>query len=208
MAATVVLALTLVAFAALRSDSPRIALYFCSGLAVIFAVFLGLGHLVTWAARRMKRPRRPELALAVGNLGAPGGLTRTVVLSLGSGLSLLVAVALADASLVHELQGRIPEEVAQLLRPRPAQRRSGRADQVSSPVRCRDLRSRLPPCCAASIVKLKDKAPEDMKVPPEAQWVLGRRPWPFLCRRGAGRIQGRRRRVVAQGLCWRAAGLL
>ena len=44
----------------------------------------------------MPRPRRPELALAIGNLGAPGGLTRSVVLSLGAGLSLLVAVALVD----------------------------------------------------------------------------------------------------------------
>ena len=34
-------------------------------------------------ARRVPRPRRPELALAIGNLGAPGGLTRSVVLSLG-----------------------------------------------------------------------------------------------------------------------------
>ena len=47
----------------------------------------------------------PELALAIGNLGAPGGLTRSVVLSLGAGLSLLVAVALADASLVQRAAG-------------------------------------------------------------------------------------------------------
>ena len=58
----------------------------------------------------MPRPRRPELALAIGNLGAPGGLTRSVVLSLGAGLSLLVTVALVDRSIVAELTDRLPEE--------------------------------------------------------------------------------------------------
>ena len=58
----------------------------------------------------MPRPRRPELALAIGNLGAPGGLTRSVVLSLGAGLSLLVTVALVDRSIVAELTGRLPED--------------------------------------------------------------------------------------------------
>ena len=171
VAATVVLALTLVAFAALRSDSPRIALYFCSGLAVIFAVFLGLGHLVTWAARRMQRPRRPELALAVGNLGAPGGLTRSVVLSLGSGLSLLVAVALADASLVHELQGRMPEKSPNyFVLDMPKGDLEGLISLVTREVPGAEIEAA--PMLRGRIVKLKDKAPEDMKVPPEAQWVL------------------------------------
>ena len=58
----------------------------------------------------MPRPRRPELALAIGNLGAPGGLTRSVVLSLGAGLSLLVTVALVDRSIIDELTSRLPEE--------------------------------------------------------------------------------------------------
>ena len=57
----------------------------------------------------MPRSRRPSLALAIGSLGAPGGLTRAVVVSLGSGLSLLVAVALVDASIVNELHGRLPK---------------------------------------------------------------------------------------------------
>ena len=48
-------------------------------------------------APRCRGRALPELALALGNLGAPGGSTRSVVLSLGAGLSLLVAVALANA---------------------------------------------------------------------------------------------------------------
>ena len=42
--------------------------------------------------------------------GSPDGLTRSVVLSLGTGLSLLVAVALSNAALVDDLQERLPEQ--------------------------------------------------------------------------------------------------
>ena len=80
---TVGLASLLGLFAVLSSDSRTIALYFCGGLILVFAVFLALGTAVTWVARRIPRSRRPELALAIGSLGAPGGLTRSVVLSLG-----------------------------------------------------------------------------------------------------------------------------
>ena len=77
-----------------------------SGCIVVFAVFYGARHVVdvggaphaAAAACRSWRSR-------IGNLGAPGGLTRSVVLSLGAGLSLLVAVALADASIVQRADG-------------------------------------------------------------------------------------------------------
>src|SRR5690606_33788088 len=109
IAATIAVGLLLLALAILSSDSKRIALYFCAGAAGLLILFAALGSGVTRLARLMPRPRRPSLALALGSLGAPGGLTRAVVLSLGSGLSLLVAVALVDASIVSELDGRVPK---------------------------------------------------------------------------------------------------
>lgn len=107
--ATVCVAAALLALSVLASDTRKIALFFCGAIAAIFALFFALGWLVSWVARRLPRSKTPELALAVGNLGAPGGLTRSVVLSLGSGLSLLMAVALADSSIVNELRDRLPE---------------------------------------------------------------------------------------------------
>jgi putative ABC transport system permease protein len=109
IAATVAVGLFLLALAVLSSDSKRIAVYFCAGAAGILMLFALLGGGVTRLARALPRPRRPSLALALGSLGSPGGLTRAVVLSLGSGLSLLVAVALVDASIVSELSGRVPK---------------------------------------------------------------------------------------------------
>jgi putative ABC transport system permease protein len=171
IAATLAVAAALILFAVLTSESTRIALYFCGGLIVVFAVFFALGAAVTWVARRLPRSRVPELALAVGNLGAPGGLTRSVVLSLGAGLSLLVAVALANTSLVQELQERLPTDspdyfvldvtkddfaaISDLIK-----RHVPGAVLDEAPM----LRGRL--------IRLNDVPVEDVKAPPEAQWVL------------------------------------
>lgn len=168
---TVLAGAALLGFAVLMSDQRKLALYFCGGLLLVFAVFIGLGSLVTYLARRAPRPRTPELALAIGNLGAPGGLTRSVVLSLGAGLSLLVAVALADASLVKELTGRLPERSpSYFLLDVPkndyatiqalAEQETPGAHLVEAPM----LRGRL--------IALKGRNVEEIKAPAEAQWVL------------------------------------
>src|SRR6185436_16741607 len=164
-------ALLLAGLAILTAESPSLAFYYCLGVVGVFAVFVGLGNGIAWAARRVPRPRRPELALAIRNLGAPGGLTRSVVLSLCTALSLLVTVALVDSSIINELTSRLPEESpnsfvldikrteidafhALVTREVPA------AKIAEAPM----LRGRL--------VKLGDRLAEQVKAPPEVQWVL------------------------------------
>ena len=169
--ATIATAALLVGFAVLSSDSKRIAFYFCGALAVIFAVFLGLGSAVTVLARRSPRPRLPELALAIGNLGAPGGLTRSVVLSLGTGLSLLVAVALANASLVSELKERLPTRSPDYF--------VLDVTKEDFPAITEFVQRDIPaavleeaPMLRGRIVRFNDTPVEEINAPPEAQWVL------------------------------------
>jgi putative ABC transport system permease protein len=171
IAATVIVGLALLALAVLSSDSKRIALYFCAGAAGLLVLFTGLGTAVTHLARRLPRPRSPSLALAVGSLGAPGGLTRAVVVSLGSGLSLLVAVALVDASIVNELDGRVPKNspnffVLDLPRNDAAGFRALVEKQVPGAV------INQAPMLRGRIVGLGDRPIEGMRPPPEAAWVL------------------------------------
>ncbi len=169
--ATLGVAAALVAFAMLTSDSKSIAIYFCVGLVVVFAVFYGLGTMVTWTARRLPRPRIPELSLALGNLGAPGGLTRSVVLSLGAGLSLLVAVALADASLVRELQERLPTNSPDyFVLDVPKEDYDAMSALIQRQVPGAVLEEA--PMLRGRLVRLNDVPVEDVKAPPEAQWVL------------------------------------
>jgi putative ABC transport system permease protein len=168
---TLAAALLLAAVAVLTSEAPKLALYYCLGVVGVFAVFLGLGSAIAWGARRMKRPRQPELALAIGNLGAPGGLTRSVVLSLGAGLSLLVTVALVDRSIIAELTDRLPEESPNYF---VLDVKRSEIDALHALVakEAPAGRVREAPMLRGRIVKLGDRAADTVKAPPEAQWVL------------------------------------
>ncbi len=171
IAATIAAALALAAFAILNADAKKIAIYFCLGLVLVFAVFIGLGSLVTRIAQRMRRSRNPELALAIGNLGAPGGLTRSVVLSLGTGLSLLVAVALADASIVSELNGRLPVNSPNYFVLDINKSEIGAFTKTVTDI-APDARIDDAPMLRGRLVRLAGVPVEEIKAPPEAQWVL------------------------------------
>ena len=171
IAGTVAAALAVLLLALATSDSQRIALYFCLAIAGIFAVFAGLGSLIAWAARRAPRPRRPELALAVADIGAPGGLTRSIVLSLGSGLSLLVAVALSDASIVDELKSRLPANSPNFF---VLDVPSRDIDGFTALVKREAPQAHInqAPMLRGRIVRLGDRPAEQVKVDARAQWVL------------------------------------
>ncbi|MFA5949329.1 MAG: FtsX-like permease family protein [Hyphomicrobium sp.] len=169
--ATVLVACALLSFAVLMAESQRIALYFCGGLVLVFAIFAGLGALVTRVARRAPRFRLPELRLAIANLGAPGGLTQSVVLSLGAGLSLLVAVALTDNSLVSELRSRLPQTSPNyFVLDIPKADYAGLEELVRKEVPGATVVDA--PMLRGRLVSLKGLNVELMRVPPEAQWVL------------------------------------
>jgi putative ABC transport system permease protein len=110
------------------------------------------------------------LRLALANLHRPGAPTAQIVLSLGIGLTVLVAVALVEANLSHEVETKVPAEApafffidiqpdqlagfAELVRATPG----ARFDQV--------------PMMRARITRLNGLPVEEAAVAPEAQWVL------------------------------------
>ncbi len=171
IAATVLMALALAALAILGSESRSLAAYFCAGLATVFVIFPALGSALAAIARRLPRPRRPEMALALGAIGAPGGLTRSVVLSLGAGLSLLTTVALIDAGIVNELRTRLPADAPDyfLIDIPPAER-----DALEAFIKRQEPAAvtRMAPMLRGRLVSLKGKPVEQINAPPEAQWVL------------------------------------
>src|SRR5262249_53640511 len=117
------------------------------------------------------RPRRPELALALGNIGAPGALTRSVVLSLGAGLSLLVTVALVDHGIVAELTDRLPQESPSyfVLDLKPAEIAEFQAMVThEAPL----AKVAIAPMLRGRLVQLGGRPAEQVSAAPEAQWVL------------------------------------
>ncbi|MGE0698711.1 MAG: ABC transporter permease [Hyphomicrobiaceae bacterium] len=171
MLATVALAVALATLAIVTSDSRLVAVWFLVGITAVLVVFPALGGLIAYVARRMPRPRQPSLALALGNLGAPGGLTRSVVLSLGAGLSLLTGVALVDSSIVTELESRLPRNSPNYFLldiPQNELIQLERTVTRASP----DARLAEAPMLRGRLVALAGKPVEEIKAPPEAQWVL------------------------------------
>ncbi len=166
-----IVAALLVGFATVVSGGPRLALGFVGGVLAILLLFWGIGFAITWLAGRMPRPRRPEIALALTGLAAPGGLTRSVVLSLGAGLSLLVAVALVDAALVNELQGRMPANSPDYFAVDIAKRdRAAFEHQILKLAPGTTVETA--PMLRGRIIRLNGTLATDAKIDPRAAWVL------------------------------------
>ena len=106
---TVVVAAGLAALVALSATDRGVALWYAAGAAGSFAVFSGAGALIVAGARRLRRPHRIIPRLAFANFCGRGAPTARVVLSLGIGLTVLVAVALVQASLSGEIEGVVAE---------------------------------------------------------------------------------------------------
>lgn len=170
-AAVAAVAAALLGAALISSDTPRIAAGFAAAVIVNLVLFAGLGALVTRLARRAPRIPFLPLSLAVRSIGAPGGLTGSVILSLGTGLSLLVALALINASVTSELSGRLPERSPDyFLLDIPKSSYQDLAKFVTARVPGASVEQA--PMLRGRLVKLNGQPVETIKPPADAQWVL------------------------------------
>lgn len=95
----------------LLSASDRgFAAWFVGGALATLLALRGGAALLTAVARRLPRPANAAARLVITNLHRPGAATPKVVMSLGLGLSVLVAVALIEGNLSRQINERLPEE--------------------------------------------------------------------------------------------------
>lgn len=106
LAAALCLALAVLGFA---TDQRLVLIYMGATLAAFF-VLRAASFLIVAGARRAPRARSVALRLAIGNIHRPGALTPSVVLSLGLGLALLVALTLIDGNIRAELDQSVPRK--------------------------------------------------------------------------------------------------
>ncbi|MCG6856574.1 MAG: ABC transporter permease [Salaquimonas sp.] len=105
------IAVGLAALAALAiglSDNRMLALTFIAAMTFAFILLRLVALGVQWLARRAPRPRSTVWAMAIGNIHRPGALTGPVILSLGLGLALIVALTLIDGSLRRQVTDNLP----------------------------------------------------------------------------------------------------
>jgi putative ABC transport system permease protein len=164
-------AIALAAFTVFTSDSRGIAAWFVLGAVGAFLAFPLLARLLMLAAARAGKPRLAGLRLALANLHRPGAPTPIVMLSLGLGLTVLVATALIEGNLREQLTKRIPSDapafffvdiqssqIADFEKAIAGIPGAGSLDKVPS------LRGR--------IVKLGGRPVNEVAVPPEARWAV------------------------------------
>ena len=110
IAGTALAAAALAGIAVATAPRPDIALGFVLGAPAALAIFRAAAALVVILARRTRPRRLPALRLALSNLGRPGAPTVPVAMSLGTGLAVLIAIALVEGNLAAQISEQRADE--------------------------------------------------------------------------------------------------
>lgn len=165
------LVLLLVALALFTANEISFGLWFVLGTLAAFGVMRGAGILVARIAAALPRPRSPGARLAQGNLYRPGAATGSVVLSLGLGLTLLVAIALVERNLEAQVTQRLPDEAPAFffvdIQPDQVAEFTSLVTAVPGTADLREV-----PSMRGRISRIKGIAAEDYPVKPEGRWAL------------------------------------
>ncbi|SLN47979.1 FtsX-like permease family protein [Aquimixticola soesokkakensis] len=104
----------LVAMAVVFTGSTRLAVWFCAGVVVSFGVLLGLSAAIRFFARRLSQVgfvrKRFALRAALASIAASPAETRSVVLSLGLGLTVLCAIGQVDSNIRGAITRDLPDK--------------------------------------------------------------------------------------------------
>jgi putative ABC transport system permease protein len=171
------LALAALALAALAaailafSPDRRLALIYLGAVLAGYVLLRGISFAVMALARALPHGRPFELRLALANIHRPGALTPSVVLSLGLGLALLVALTLIDGNIRAQLQqGRIGETPSFFFLNVPKSQTDGFLSFLREEVPEGKIES--VPMLRGRIVRVKDQRAEEVKPKPDAAWAL------------------------------------
>ncbi len=171
LAAAIVAAALTAGLAVFFAYDRRIALMFVVAIAGAFLLLRLVGWLVMRGARMAPRPRSTEWRFAIGNIHRPGALTASVVLSLGLGLTLLVAIALIDGSLRRQLTGAMPDNGPSFFfLDVPSAEQTRFTDFLAKEVPGGTIES--VPMLRGRIVSVAGVKAADLKPAPDQAWVL------------------------------------
>jgi putative ABC transport system permease protein len=155
-------------------DKP-FALWFVGGVTVAFALFFGAALSLSAVAKRLLRTRlarwRASLRLALANLCRPGAPTTSVVLSLGFGVTVLVAVAAIEANLGRTLNDDLSDSAPTFffIDIQPSQLNAFTQIVEAIPG---EHKLTYAPMLRARITKLNGQKPNLSQIQPDVRWVL------------------------------------
>jgi putative ABC transport system permease protein len=155
----------------LSFDDRRITSYYLGGLVLSFIVLFVLAQAITRIAAVAPKPSSALWRHAIANLHRPGSAAASVILALGLGLTLFVALALVDRSITGELRASIPERA-------PAffflDVRNGDLVKFTGTLQGRDGITAIDnaPMLRGRIVKVNDTPAEKIVSAGESSWAL------------------------------------
>ena len=171
IAGTVLAACALAGIAVATAPRPGIALGFVLGAPAALAIFRAAAALVVILARRTRPRRLPALRLGLANLGRPGAPTVPVAMSLGTGLAVLVAIALVEGNLGAQISEQREGE-------RPAfffldiqKHQIAPFERLVDETAGADYGRRVP-MLRGRVVRIDGVPVRDAKVAPGSEWVV------------------------------------
>ncbi|WP_376801789.1 ABC transporter permease [Candidatus Raskinella chloraquaticus] len=163
--------IAVIAVATLTADDWRVPAIYAAAAIAAFVVLRLTARLVMWLAAAVPRYTFLPVRLALTSLYRPGAPTAAVVLSLGLGLTLLVALGLIDSNLRRQLTAALPERAPSFyfLDIRSSELPAFRAFLAKA---APDGKSDSVPLLRGRIVTLNGVPAEAVKASADAAWVL------------------------------------
>ena len=166
----------LIALIIATSVDKVLAAIFIAACGVTFFLFRGFAWLVARVAERLSRPggaaqRSPGLRLALANLHRPGAPTASVILSLGLGATVLVAISLIEGNFTQQVRERLPKNAPSYffvdIQPDQVKAFEAAVRKVAGPGAMERQ-----PMVRGRIVRLNGKPVDLKKIHPDAHWAV------------------------------------
>ncbi len=154
----------------LTAADKKIAIGFVFAAIFSIGILTAIARLLQWGARRY-RFNRPWARLAAGNISRPGSATLSVTLSVGIGLTVLIALLVVEGNFRHEVGGTLPAVAPSLffVDIQPDQREAF-TNLINNTAGVHDLNLR--PMVRGRIASLNGIPAEQVKVKGGAKWAL------------------------------------
>ncbi len=153
------------------ATDPRFAAWYAAGAAGTLLLLGVSAGAVMSAARRIKQPPSALWRLVLANMTRPGSSVPSVVLSLGLGLTALVAVGQIEANMTRQVNDRLPENAPAFffLDIQPDQ--AARFDEIVTGVEGAGGFRRAP-ALRGRITEINGAPADQADVRPDARWAL------------------------------------
>lgn len=153
------------------AENRYVAIVFIAAIAFSFILLRVVAIIIQWIAKQAPRSGSTSLNMAIANIHRPGSLTPSVILSLGLGLALLVALASIDGNLRNQITNNLPEDAPDFFF---VDIQNHEIDAFRGSLKSQDEGGKIiaVPMLRGRVISLKDIDAADYPVEGNGEWVL------------------------------------